>query len=160
METGVCRQYYSMNNRLIIHDVIRKWCGAILALPLRGFPRSSSTYVEYEKTQTVGVSWNQYLFIQEFTWLLLVVLFVYRAFFKTKLFTFIHYAASICDSLVIPTIRICTKVTNNIYQNNHVNKRTDLFGQHTHKYIENLSNWSVSFQALVHHQPNFVNNME
>ena len=31
-------------------------CGAILALPLLGNPWSSSTYVEYEKTQTVRVS--------------------------------------------------------------------------------------------------------
>ena len=51
------------------------WCGAILRRPQLISPQNSSICMIYEKTQTVGVSWNQYLFVQEFTCLLLVVLF-------------------------------------------------------------------------------------
>ena len=52
------------------------WCYCLsFSTILFGYLQSSITYVDYEKTQTVGVSWNQYLFIQEFTCLFLVVSF-------------------------------------------------------------------------------------
>ena len=77
---------------------------------------------------------------------------------QRKLPTFIHYTASRCDSLVMPAIRMHTKVTKNIFQNDHVNKRTKTHLGNTltcfreiHKYAENLSKWSVSPQALAHH---------